>query len=195
MVDSAIRQLIAYALRAGLIEPGEETWAVNAVLEVLGLDTYTPPEWTEVNAELPEILKELLDDAVAQGVVEDSVTQRDLLDTALMGRLTPRPAQVVRRFQTLYAQSPQAATNWYYQFSQDSNYIRRDRICRDVHWLAPTDYGDLDITINRSKPEKDPKAIAAARNLPAGGYPQCQLCGENEGYAGRLDHPARGNLR
>ncbi|MEG1987578.1 MAG: UDP-glucose--hexose-1-phosphate uridylyltransferase [Oscillibacter sp.] len=195
MVDSAIRQLIAYALRAGLIEPGEETWAVNAVLEVLGLDTYTPPEWTEVNAELPEILKELLDDAVARGVVEDSVTRRDLLDTALMGRLTPRPAQVVRRFQTLYAQSPQAATNWYYQFSQDSNYIRRDRICRDVHWLAPTDYGDLDITINRSKPEKDPKAIAAARNLPAGGYPQCQLCGENEGYAGRLDHPARGNLR
>ncbi|MEG1658381.1 MAG: UDP-glucose--hexose-1-phosphate uridylyltransferase [Oscillibacter sp.] len=195
MVDSAIRQLIAYALRAGLIEPGEETWAVNAVLEVLGLDTYTPPEWTEVNAELPEILKELLDDAVARGVVEDSVTRRDLLDTALMGRLTPRPAQVVRRFQTLYAQSPQAATNWYYQFSPDSTYIRRDRSCRAVHWLAPTDYGDLDITINRSKPEKDPKAIAAARNLPAGGYPQCQLCGENEGYAGRLDHPARGNLR
>ena len=113
----------------------------------------------------------------------------------LMGRLTPRPAQVIERFRALYAESPERATDWYYRFSQDTNYIRRDRIAKDVKWVAPTEYGELDITINLSKPEKDPKAIAAARNLPASAYPRCQLCAENEGYAGRVNHPARGNHR
>ena len=120
---------------------------------------------------------------------------RDLFDTMLMGRLTPRPAQVIERFRALYAESPERATDWYYRFSQDTNYIRRDRIAKDVKWVAPTEYGELDITINLSKPEKDPKAIAAARNLPASAYPRCQLCAENEGYAGRVNHPARGNHR
>ena len=112
-----------------------------------------------------------------------------------MGALTPRPAQVIEKFQALRAEDPQKATNWYYQFSQDTNYIRRDRIAKDMQWKAPTEYGELDITINLSKPEKDPKAIAAARNLPASAYPRCQLCAENEGYAGRVNHPARQNHR
>ena len=112
-----------------------------------------------------------------------------------MGRLTPRPAQVIEKFQTLYADDPRRATDWYYKFSQDTNYIRRDRIAKDMQWKAPTEYGELDITINLSKPEKDPKAIAAARNAKASSYPKCLLCMENEGYAGRVNHPARENHR
>ena len=197
MIDTAIAKLTAYAERTGLIDPCDRVWAVNTVLEALGLTSYMPPaEPVEGDIDLSAVLGELMDDAHARGVLaEGSIAYRDLFDTMLMGRLTPRPAQVIGRFQALYAQSPQAATDWYYQFSQDTNYIRRDRIAKDVKWLTPTEYGDLDITINLSKPEKDPKAIAAARDLPAGGYPRCQLCAENEGYAGRLDHPARGNHR
>ena len=146
--------------------------------------------------DLPETLSVLLDDAFARGVLaENSVVYRDLLDSELMGRLTPRPAQVIERFNSLYAVSPEAATDWYYAFSQDTNYIRRDRIAKDVQWKTATEYGELDITINLSKPEKSPKAIAAARNLPASDYPRCQLCAENEGYAGRVNHPARQNHR
>ena len=195
--SEAIRQLVTYALDKGLIQPSEEMWAVNALLEALSLDSYTPPEGEPaVEAELPAILDTLVDDAYARGVLaENSIVYRDLFDTKLMGVLTPRPAQVIEKFQALYAKSPRAATDWYYQFSQDTNYIRRDRIAKDVQWKAPTEYGELDITINLSKPEKDPKAIAAARNLPAASYPRCQLCAENEGYAGRVNHPARQNHR
>ena len=194
--NAAIRALVRYALDKGLIQPSEEMWAVNALLEALSLDSYTPPEGEPEEAELPAVLDALLDDAHDRGVLaENSVVYRDLFDTKLMGALTPRPAQVVEKFQALYAQSPRAATDWYYQFSQDTNYIRRDRIAKDVQWKAPTEYGELDITINLSKPEKDPKAIAAARNLPASAYPRCQLCAENEGYAGRVNHPARQNHR
>ena len=196
-INTAVAQLAAYAERTGLIEPCERTWAVNTLLEGLGLSSYAPPEGpVSGDADLNELLNALMDDAHARGVLaENSVVYRDLFDTALMGRLTPRPAQVAERFRALYAQSPEAATDWYYKFSQDTNYIRRDRIARDMKWVTSTPYGDLDITINLSKPEKDPKAIAAARNLPASAYPRCQLCAENEGYAGRLDHPARGNHR
>ena len=196
MVDHAVSKLASYALQTGLIQPCERDWAVNTILDVLKLDNYTDPgqDWGEV--ELAPVLEELLDDAYARGVLtEDSVVYRDLFDTEIMGRLTPRPAQVVEKFQALYAQAPEKATDWYYKFSQDTNYIRRDRIAKDVQWKAPTGYGDLDITINLSKPEKDPKAIAAAKNLPASAYPRCQLCAENEGYAGRLNHPARQNHR
>ena len=129
------------------------------------------------------------------GRIEDDTTSRDLFDTELMGRLTPRPSQVIRAFRTRYEESPEAATDWYYQFSQDTDYILRYRIAKDVKWVAPTPYGDLDITINISKPEKDPRAIAAAKTAPQGGYPKCQLCRENEGYAGRMNHPARQNHR
>ena len=129
------------------------------------------------------------------GRIEDDTTSRDLFDTELMGRLTPRPSQVIRAFRTRYEESPEAATDWYYQFSQDTDYILRYRIAKDVKWVAPTPYGDLDITINLSKPEKDPRAIAAAKTASQGGYPKCQLCRENEGYAGRMNHPARQNHR
>lgn len=196
MIDTAISKLIAYALQTGLIEPCEEVWAVNTILEGLGLANYTPTQGKLGEIDLPAVLGELMDDAHARGVLpEDSIAYRDMFDTALMGRLTPRPAQVAGEFARLHARNPQAATDWYYKLSQDTNYIRRDRMAKDRRWVSPTEYGDLDITINLSKPEKDPKAIAAARNLPASAYPRCQLCAENEGYAGRLDHPARGNHR
>ena len=197
MIDEAVDKLAYYAQRTGLVDPCERIWAVNAILEALKLDSYTQPTGSpEGEIDLPAVLEELMDDAHARGVLpEDSVVYRDLFDTMLMGRLTPRPAQVIERFRALYAESPERATDWYYRFSQDTNYIRRDRIAKDVKWVAPTEYGELDITINLSKPEKDPKAIAAARNLPASAYPRCQLCAENEGYAGRVNHPARGNHR
>ncbi len=196
MRDEAISKLVTYALRTGLIQEGEQVWAVNVLLDALKLDSYTDPGKTWGEISLPQVLDELLDDAYVRGVLaENSVVYRDLLDTELMGRLTPRPAQVVERFQALYRQSPQAATDWYYRFSQDTNYIRRDRIARDMRWKVDTEYGQLDITINLSKPEKDPKAIAAARDLPASDYPRCQLCLENVGYAGRVNHPARQNHR
>ncbi len=196
MVNAAISQLVQYALRTGLIEESETVWAVNTILDALKLDSYTDPgqQWGEIS--LPQVLDTLLDDAYARGVLpENSVVYRDLLDTELMGRLTPRPAQVRQKFEALRQESPEKATDWYYRFSQDTNYIRRDRIAKDMQWKAQTPYGELDITINLSKPEKDPKAIAAARNLPASNYPRCQLCAENEGYAGRVNHPARQNHR
>ncbi len=196
MVDNAVAKLVAYALQTGLIQPCEKDWAVNTILDALKLDSYADPgqDWGQV--ELAPVLEELLDDAHARGVLsENSVVYRDLFDTEIMGRLTPRPAQVIEEFQTLYKEAPPKATDWYYKFSQDTNYIRRDRIAKDVKWKAPTEYGDLDVTINLSKPEKDPKAIAAAKNLPASAYPRCQLCGSNEGYAGRVNHPARQNHR
>ena len=196
MIDNAVSKLAAYALQTGLIEENEYIWAVNTILDVLKLDSYTDPQenWGEI--QLAPVLEELLDDAHARGVLaENSVVYRDLFDTELMGRLTPRPGAVIGKFQALYAQNPKQATDWYYKFSQDTNYIRRDRIAKDIQWKAPTEYGDLDITINLSKPEKDPKAIAAAKNLPTSAYPRCQLCAENEGYAGRVNHPARQNHR
>ncbi len=192
---NAVDRLVDYALEKGLIEENETIWAVNALLETLRSDALPGVE-VSPDAPLHETLDALCHDAYARGVMaEDSVSYRDLLDTALMGRLTPRPAQVIRRFRALYDQSPPEATDWYYRFCQDTNYIRRDRIKKDLKWKAPTEYGELDITINLSKPEKDPKAIAAARNMPASAYPACQLCKENEGYAGRLNHPPRQNHR
>ncbi|MBD5118032.1 MAG: UDP-glucose--hexose-1-phosphate uridylyltransferase [Clostridiales bacterium] len=196
MIDIAIEKLADYAIQKDLIDPEDRTWAINTILDVLKIDSYTDSHQKWADIELAPVLDELLDDAHERGVLtENSVVYRDLLDTELMGRLTPRPGQVIEIFQALYQKSPEKATDWYYKFSQDTNYIRRDRIARDVQWKAPTEYGDLDITINLSKPEKDPKAIAAAKNLPASAYPRCQLCAENEGYAGRVNHPARQNHR
>ena len=193
MIHQYIADLTGYALQTGLIEAADFTWAVNSLLQVLGLD-----DWEEcVPAERPleEILTGILDWAEAQGRIDGGVTGRDLLDTKLMGVLTPRPSQVLAVFRDKYRQSPEAATDWYYKFSQDTDYIRRYRIVKDVKWVAPTPYGDLDITINLSKPEKDPKAIAAAKLAPQSGYPKCLLCRENEGYAGRMNHPACQNHR
>ena len=196
MIDVAIAKLVRYAQDTGLIAPEDHTWAVNMLLEALKLDSWEQPELDNEPIDLPAVLDELMNDAHARGVLEnDSIVYRDLFDTSLMGRLTPPPREVIARFRELYAKNPIEATDWYYKFSQGTNYIRRDRIARDVQWKAQTDYGELDITINLSKPEKDPKAIAAARDLPASQYPKCQLCQENEGYAGRVNHPARQNHR
>ena len=194
MCYQAIEDLLGYALRTGLIEEYDRTWAVNSLLQAMGLDSWEEPQQVK-DRPLEDILKELLDDAAARGRIEEDTTSRDLFDTELMGRLTPRPAQVIREFRRLYQADPKAATDGFYRFSQDTDYIRRYRIARDVKWKAATPYGDMDITINLSKPEKDPKAIAAAKAAPQTSYPKCQLCRENEGYAGRLNHPARQNHR
>ena len=192
-VNASIAALLRYGVEKELIAPCDETYLTNRLLEILRLDSYEPTEAAELPLE--EILRGLLDDAVERGVCGDDVTSRDLFDTRLMGALTPPPHEVRREFARRYAQSPQAATDWYYRFSQDTDYIRRYRICRDLRWQTETEYGALDISINLSKPEKDPKAIAAAKNAPQSGYPKCQLCAENEGYAGRMNHPARQNHR
>lgn len=191
--DMYIASLIQYSLDCGLIEPCDCTYMTNQLLQVLGMDSYTPTE--PVAMLLDKILKGLLDDAVERGVCGGDITNRDLLDTKLMGVLTPLPREVRKKFAALYAESPEAATDWYYRFCQDTDYIRCYRIKKDMRWKTATEYGDLDITINLSKPEKDPKAIAAVKNAPQSGYPKCQLCPENEGYAGRMNHPARQNHR
>ena len=180
--------LIRCGLDRGLIRPGDETYVLNRLLEIMKRDE--PGESAGALPSLPlcDILQALTDDAVSRGVVEDNITARDLFDTALMGALTPWPHEVRARFASLYAESPQAATDWYYRFSCDTNYIRRDRIAKELKWVYESEYGPLDITINLSKPEKDPRAIAAARLAPQAGYPKCQLCAANEGYAGRMNH-------
>ena len=191
--NNYIASLMQYGLDTGLIEDCDETYITNQLLQTLSLDSYEPAE--PLNLPLEDILKGLLDDAVSRGVCEDNITARDLFDTRLMGVLTPLPREVRAKFAALCAESPEAATDWYYKLSQDTDYIRRYRIKKDLRWKAATQYGDLDITINLSKPEKDPKAIAAAKLAPQSGYPKCMLCPENEGYAGRMNHPARQNHR
>lgn len=193
-VNEAIAALADYGIDCGLTPECERIYTVNQILEVMQLDSYEEPE-RRAAASLEEILKTLLDDACTRGLTQDSVVYRDLFDTRLMNTLMPRPSQVREKFWDEYKESPEAATNYFYKLSQDSNYIRRYRISRDVKWLASTEYGDLDITINLSKPEKDPRAIAAARTQKQSGYPKCLLCIENEGYAGRVNHPARQNHR
>lgn len=184
-----------YGLARELIHPADAIYARNQLLLVMQLDEYADGQAVP-SRKLHEILEELTEDAVRRGVCEDNGTARELFDTKLMGCLTPRPSEVQWMFADRYDRlGAEAATDWYYQFSQDTNYIRRDRIAKDVKWVTSTAYGDLDITINLSKPEKDPKAIAAAKNAPQSGYPKCQLCVENEGYAGRMNHPARENHR
>ncbi len=195
MVDNAIAGLVAYAVDRRLIDPRDKVWAVNRILDALKRPAFEPEAGAPDGRPLHEILEELCSFAVERGVIEDGPTSRDLFDTELMGRLTPRPSEVTAEFIRKYGQSPEAATDWYYKLSCDTNYIRRDRIAKDMKWTAPTEYGELDITVNLSKPEKDPKAIAAAKLAPQSGYPKCMLCAENEGYAGRMDHPARQNHR
>lgn len=196
MVNEAIKKLITYGLEHQMIEEGDVDFVRNQILEALELDEYEEPEETYSQVELAPVLNELLDDAASRGVMEqDTVTYRDLLDTKVMGKMVPWPSQVNRTFWELYKESPKKATDYFYQLSQDSNYIRRDRIARDEKWEAQTAYGDMEITINLSKPEKDPRDIAAARNAASSSYPKCLLCKENEGYAGRVNHPARQNHR
>ena len=195
MIDTAIAKLVAYGLQTGLVPPEDQIYVTNLILDVLKLDDYSEPTEEIGEVDLEETLKELLDFAVEQGLCEDSVVYRDLFDTRLMNCLMPRPSEVQRTFREKYAKSPEEATDYFYKLSQDSDYIRRYRIKRDLKWKTPSVYGDIDITINLSKPEKDPKAIAAAKLAKQSGYPKCLLCKENEGYAGRVNHPARENHR
>ena len=193
-IETYIDALVSYAMNTGLAEPEDHLVLVNRLLELLNKPDYEPSDELQPE-ELEEILAGILDYAVEKGLCGDDITSRDLFDTKLMGALTPMPREVRKTFAALYAESPEKATDWYYKLSQDTDYIRRYRIAKDLRWKTSTKYGLLDITVNLSKPEKDPKAIAAAKNAPQSGYPKCMLCAENEGYAGRMNHPARQNHR
>ena len=190
-----IKKLVQYGINTGLTPECERIYTTNLLLEMFQENDYEDTDCDLSDIVLEDVLKELLDEACARGIIEDSIVYRDLFDTKLMNCLMPRPAQVQKRFWEDYAVSPEHATQTYYKFSQDSDYIRRYRVRKDRKWTVDTEYGTLDITINLSKPEKDPKAIAAARNAKNSAYPKCQLCMENEGYAGRANHPARENHR
>ncbi|MCC8103633.1 MAG: UDP-glucose--hexose-1-phosphate uridylyltransferase [Clostridiales bacterium] len=211
MIQKNIVQLVQYGLTTGLIEAEDAIYTANRVLELLKIDVLDETAEAEILdfaavkagsndedfiAALPDILGAICDCAYENGILEENtIGYRDLFDTKVMSLLVDRPSNVIRRFNERYQKDPKLATDLHYKFSQDTDYIRRYRIARDKKWVAPTEYGDLDITINLSKPEKDPKAIAAARNAAQSAYPKCQLCMENEGYAGRLNHPARQNHR
>ncbi len=194
-VGSAIKTLLAYAEKELDFSSQDYIWGYNQILSVLGLDSADEGEIVE-NADLECILKVLLDDACERGVCENSVVFRDLLDTKIMGVLTPRPSEVIFNFYSNYDSfGAKSATDEFYHLARKSDYIREYRIKNDVKWITKTPYGDIDITINLSKPEKDPKAIAAALKCKQSSYPKCMLCPENEGYAGRVNHPARQNHR
>lgn len=195
MINETVAKLMQYGMKTGLVAEEDKIYVTNQVLEALGLSEYEEPQEISGETDLEEILKEITDYAVEQGMIEDSVVYRDLFDTKIMGKLVPAPSTVISKFNDLYEESPKRATDYFYKMSQDSDYIRRYRIKKDQKWETQTKYGDMEITINLSKPEKDPKAIAAARNAKQSGYPKCLLCKENEGYAGRVNHPARQNHR
>ncbi len=195
MVYDSIKKLVTYGLESGLISKDDVIYTTNMLLDLLDLDEYEESIEEYSNVDLESTLKELLDYAVAENIIEDSVVYRDLFDTKLMNTMVKRPSEVIREFKELYEVSPKMATDFYYKFSQDTDYIRRYRVKKDLKWVTKTPYGDIDITINLSKPEKDPKAIAAARNAKQAGYPKCLLCKQNEGYRGRVNHPARENHR
>ena len=190
-----IKKLVQYGINTGITPECERIYTTNLILDLFHENNYEDMDCDLSNLNLETILKELLDEACSREIIEDSITYRDLFDTKLMNCLLPRPAQVQQTFWQKYQISPETATDYYYKFSQDSDYIRRYRVSKDMKWTVDTEYGTLDITINLSKPEKDPKAIAAARNAATVSYPKCQLCMENEGYAGRTNHPARENHR
>ena len=196
MINESIAKLVKYGENAGLVSGLDKIYATNRILEVMQISDYEEPEQIPETPDLEETLNELLDDAAKRGLLEhNSVVYRDLFDTKLMDCLMPRPGEVVKKFEELYAKSPQEATDYFYKLSQDSNYIRRYRIAKDIRWSVPSAYGDIAISITLSKPEKDPKAIAAAKLAKQSGYPKCLLCKENVGYAGRVNHPARQNHR
>ena len=193
-IETYIDSLVSYAMNNGLAEPEDHIVLVNRLLDLLGKPDYEPSDEPQTE-DLEEILAGILAYAVEKGLCDDGITAKDIFDTRIMGALTPMPREVIRTFREKYAEDPVKATDWYYKFSCDTDYIRRYRIAKDMRWKYASDYGELDITINLSKPEKDPKAIAAAKNAPQTAYPKCQLCVENEGYAGRMNHPARANHR
>lgn len=195
MIYQQIKLLVKYALDCGLIEKGDVVFCTNRLLEILGLDEFEDCEIPQGEVSLEKTLAALLDFAAEKGIIENNVTSRDLFDTKLMSVFVPRPSFVEKEFYSRYEASPEKATDYYYKLSCDSDYIRRYRVSRDLKWKSESEYGTLDITVNLSKPEKTPQEIAAAKLAAQGGYPKCLLCPENEGYAGRMNHPARQNHR
>ena len=195
MIFDSIEKLIQYGIEKDLITPQDKNYVINRILEILNLDEFIVPAQNYENINLETTLKEILNYAVEKKIIEDSIVYRDLFDTKIMSTLVSPPHEIIEKFKKLYLDSPQKATDWYYKFSQDTDYIRRYRIEKDLRWQTDTEYGKLDLSINLSKPEKDPKAIAAAKTAKQSGYPKCMLCPENEGYSGRINHPARGNHR
>ena len=196
MLQESIKKLVQYGINTGLTPECEKIYTTNLLLECMKEDEYTNPDIDLNNIVLEDVLKDLLDEACKRGIIEDSITYRDLFDTKLMNCLCPRPSQVIDKFYSIYKNDgAEAATDFFYNLSRNSDYIRTYRVKKDLKWTTETEYGTLDITINLSKPEKDPKAIAAAKNAKQSAYPKCQLCMENEGYAGRSNHPARENHR
>ena len=196
MIYKVIDRLIGYGLKKGLLEKEDIDYTRNKLLYTLCLPSYEGNgEIGECKEELCDILSDIIGVARDKGLVSDSITEQDLFDTKIMDCLLGRPSEIVRKFDELLKKSPKEATDWYYDFSKATNYIREDRIVKDVKWQADSPYGKLDITINLSKPEKDPKAIAAAKKLVQTGYPKCLLCRENEGFAGDMNKPARENHR
>lgn len=194
-LDENINKLVQYGINNALIPVSERNYSTNLLLDIFQKNDYAGTTADSEEPVLEDILEALCDEACHMGLIEDGITFRDLFDTRLMNCIMPRPSQVIDTFWEKYKLSPQAATDYYYQFSQDTNYIRRERIKKDLKWVVSSRYGDIDITINLSKPEKDPKAIAAAKDTPSSAYPKCLLCMENEGYAGNVSHPARQNHR
>ncbi len=194
MLSEYIAALVQYGIHTGLTSECEKIYTTNLLLDLFHEDDYEEPS-SIPDQPLEDILKALLDEACRLELIPDSITYRDLFDTRLMNCLLPRPSQIQQNFWEKYRDSPKEATDYFYKLSQDSDYIRRYRVCKDQKWKTPSKYGHIDITINLSKPEKDPKAIAAARNAKTSSYPKCLLCMENEGYAGRINHPARENHR
>ncbi len=194
MLSEQIAALVQYGINTGLTPECERIYTTNLLLDLFQEHDYEEPV-SVPKAPLEDILKELLDEACRRELIPDSIAYRDLFDTRIMNCLVPRPAQIRQTFWEKYRTSPEEATDYFYKLSQDSDYIRRYRVCKDQKWKVSCEYGDIDITINLSKPEKDPRAIAAARNAKASSYPKCLLCMENEGYAGRVNHPARENHR
>ncbi|MBR5505846.1 MAG: UDP-glucose--hexose-1-phosphate uridylyltransferase, partial [Clostridia bacterium] len=194
-INYSIKKLVKYGLQTGLISVRDEIYTTNLLIDALRLDSFEDTTIVDDSINLEQTLGEILDYAIKIGLCEDSVTHRDLFDTRIMGLMVPRPSEVTLKFWQLYSESPSSATDYFYKLSCDSDYIRRYRIAKDKKWVSTTEYGDIDITINLSKPEKDPKAIAAAKSAPQSGYPKCLLCKENEGYAGRINSPARHNHR
>ena len=196
MICDAIQCLINYGITQNLITKADQFVVQNQLMEALHLtDWQLSGAGTEPDASIDAILQPLVEYACSNGIIADTAASRDLFDTKLMGILTPMPHEMIAKFQERYQESPEAATDWYFDISQKLNYVRAGRIAKDKKWKYASEYGMLDITINRSKPEKDPRDIAAARNQKAAAYPKCQLCPENAGFAGNSNHPARQNLR
>lgn len=195
MICEAVQGLINYGIEKHLITSVDELVVRNKIMDILRLTDWKDVKLETCEQTIDEILETLVNYACKQGIIADTSNSRDLLDTKLMGCLTPMPREVVAEFEKHYHMSPEEATNWYYEYSQNLNYVRTGRIAKDLRWKFPCEYGVLDITINCSKPEKDPRDIAAAKKQKSSAYPKCQLCPENAGFVGTAKHPARQNLR